>query len=133
MTDRKPAGMPFESFIDQQIREAQERGEFDDLPGAGKPLPGAGRPHDDNWWLKNKMAEEGLTMPLPPALALRKESDEVLELALNAGSEGEVRQLIEGMNEKINAAIRRGVSGPPVDLFPFDVERVIERWRAARG
>ncbi|MFC2037665.1 DUF1992 domain-containing protein [Chloroflexota bacterium] len=28
----------WESWIDQQIREAQERGEFDDLPGRGKPL-----------------------------------------------------------------------------------------------
>ena len=28
----------WESWIDQQIREAQERGEFDDLPGKGRPL-----------------------------------------------------------------------------------------------
>jgi DnaJ family protein C protein 28 len=27
-----------ESWIDQQIREAQERGQFDNLPGKGKPL-----------------------------------------------------------------------------------------------
>lgn len=30
----------FESWIDRQIREAQERGEFDDLPGAGEPIKG---------------------------------------------------------------------------------------------
>lgn len=29
----------FESAVDQQIREAQERGDFDRLPGRGKPLP----------------------------------------------------------------------------------------------
>jgi DnaJ family protein C protein 28 len=28
----------WESWIDQQIREAREKGEFDDLPGKGKPL-----------------------------------------------------------------------------------------------
>jgi DnaJ family protein C protein 28 len=28
----------WESWIDQQIREAQERGQFDDLPGAGRPI-----------------------------------------------------------------------------------------------
>lgn len=28
----------WESWIDQQIREAQERGHFDDLPGAGRPI-----------------------------------------------------------------------------------------------
>ncbi len=28
----------WESWVDQQIREAQERGDFDNLPGTGKPL-----------------------------------------------------------------------------------------------
>lgn len=35
MTDERRA---YESAIDKQIREAMERGEFDDLSGAGKPL-----------------------------------------------------------------------------------------------
>jgi DnaJ family protein C protein 28 len=36
---RRPKDLSnWESWIDQQIREAQERGEFDDLPGSGKPL-----------------------------------------------------------------------------------------------
>jgi hypothetical protein len=29
----------WESAVDQQIREAQERGDFDRLPGIGQPLP----------------------------------------------------------------------------------------------
>ena len=28
----------WEKWVDQQVREAQERGEFDNLPGTGKPL-----------------------------------------------------------------------------------------------
>jgi DnaJ family protein C protein 28 len=36
---QRPKDLPnWESRIDQQIREAQERGEFDDLPGSGQPL-----------------------------------------------------------------------------------------------
>ncbi len=31
----------FESWIDRQIRQAQERGDFDNLRGHGKPLPAA--------------------------------------------------------------------------------------------
>ncbi len=31
----------FESWIDRQIRQAQERGDFDNLRGKGKPLPAA--------------------------------------------------------------------------------------------
>lgn len=34
----KYSGKRFEDYIGQQIREAMERGEFDNLPGAGKPL-----------------------------------------------------------------------------------------------
>jgi hypothetical protein len=32
--------MPYESWVDRQIREAIERGEFDNLPGQGKPIKG---------------------------------------------------------------------------------------------
>ena len=39
MTERKPPGVPFESWVDKQIRDAEGRGEFTRLPGAGKPLP----------------------------------------------------------------------------------------------
>jgi DnaJ family protein C protein 28 len=38
------SGKDWQSLIDQQIREAQERGEFDDLPGKGKPLDLAPNP-----------------------------------------------------------------------------------------
>ena len=39
MTERKPPDLSFTSWIDRQINEAAERGAFDNLPGAGKPLP----------------------------------------------------------------------------------------------
>jgi hypothetical protein len=36
-----------ESLVEKQIREAQEQGEFDNLPGAGKPLRGIDAGRDD--------------------------------------------------------------------------------------
>lgn len=42
----------YESVVERRIREAMERGEFDDLPGTGKPLPDAGQPYDELWWVK---------------------------------------------------------------------------------
>ena len=45
-------GKPFEAHVDRLIREAMERGEFDDLPGVGKPIPGAGTKDDGYWWLR---------------------------------------------------------------------------------
>jgi len=40
-----------------------ERGEFDDLSGAGKPIEGIERPYDPSWWAKewlqrNRLADE---------------------------------------------------------------------------
>ncbi|MGK5171412.1 DnaJ family domain-containing protein [Geodermatophilus sp. CPCC 205761] len=39
MTERKPPGMSFETWVDQQLAQARARGAFDDLDGAGRPLP----------------------------------------------------------------------------------------------
>ena len=125
------ARAPWESWIDRQIREAMERGDFDDLPGAGKPIPGLNEPDDEMWWVKRKLRSEGLTY-LPPALALRREAERGLEEALRATSEARVRQIIEGVNEQIREANRRG-AGDRVLLAPYDVDGVVERWRQRRS
>jgi predicted flavoprotein YhiN len=52
VTSRKPFGT---GWIDRQIREARERGEFDNLPGTGKPLPDLDKPYDENWWVRQKL------------------------------------------------------------------------------
>ncbi|GAB2959974.1 DUF1992 domain-containing protein [Nonomuraea fastidiosa] len=129
MTQRKPIGMPFESWIDRQIREAEERGEFDDLPGKGKPLPDQGKPLDENWWVKQKIESEGLAMPLPPSLQLRKDAETALAEARGARSEAEARRIIEEINQRIREAIRTGLSGPPLNMMPFDVEAIAADWR----
>ena len=132
MTDRKPRGIEFETWVDKQIQEATERGEFDDLPGAGRPIPDLDKPYDDAWWIKEKLRREKLSV-LPPAAALRKKADEVLERAAQARSEGEVRDLVAAINAKIVEAIRKPPSGPPVDIVPLDVERIVRDWRARRS
>lgn len=131
MTERKPPGITFESWVDKQIREAEERGAFADLPGTGKPLRDADAPYDENWWLKQKMRDEGLSH-LPPTLALRKEVEDGLKAASSARSEKEVRRIVNGINDKILEAIRRPPSGPPLNLTPYDVERLVAEWREGR-
>ena len=132
MTERKPAGVSFETWVDRQIREAQERGEFDDLPGTGKPLPGAGRPYDENWWLNDKLKREGVST-LPPSLTLKRAAEDALAEAKRAKSEKAVRKIIDDINEKIRAAIRLPPPGPPVTVTPYDVEQVVAEWRAGRS
>ena len=39
-----------EPRIERLIREASEEGEFDDLPGSGKPIRQLGRPYAPTWW-----------------------------------------------------------------------------------
>ena len=132
MTERKPAGVSFESWVDRQIREAQERGEFAELPGFGKPLPDAAQPYDEMWWIRQKMAREGVTAMLPPALALRKEIEDALEAATRAPSERAVRALLEPVNEKIAAMLRKPPPGPLLGREPIDVDEVVREWREAR-
>ncbi len=132
MTERKPAGVRFETWIDRQIRQATERGEFEDLPGSGAPLAGLGKPYDELWWVKGKLRREGLSY-LPPSLALRKEVHDVVEGATQARTEAEVRERIGAINEKIREAIRAGIRGPEVKLALVDTERVVKEWRRARA
>src|SRR5918998_6947530 len=103
MTERRPAGVNFETWIDAQIRDAQERGEFDDLPGAGKPLPGAGRQDDENWWLNSYLQREGVSGEtlLPPAVLLRREAEELPEVVRKMSSEAEVRATVADLNKRI--------------------------------
>ena len=54
----------YESVVDRQIREAQERGEFDNLPGAGKPLPR--RALSGDAWLRSYLDREGVSSEATP-------------------------------------------------------------------
>ncbi|GAB2578038.1 DUF1992 domain-containing protein [Streptomyces capparidis] len=132
MTERKPPGVSFESWVDKQIREATERGAFDDLPGAGRPLPSLNEPYDELWWLRRKMRQEGVTC-LPPALALRKEAEDALAAVDRARTESEVRRILTAVNDRIAQALRRPPPGPPLNLKPFDVDRTVREWRERRG
>jgi hypothetical protein len=130
MTERKPPNMSFDTWIDKQIREATERGAFDDLPGAGKPIPGAGEGYDEGWWLRQFLRRENVTS-LPPTLALRKEVQDAVAAVPGAPTEAAARALVERMNEKIAAAIRVPPAGPPLNLLPLDVDALLATWHEA--
>lgn len=133
MTERKPPGVPFESWVDKQIRDAQGRGEFERLPGTGEPLPAdLDSGYDELWWIKRKMAREGLSV-LPPALALRKEVEDALAAAYAAPSERIARKIVEDVNVKIKDMMFKPPPGPPLGKRPYDVEEVVREWRQRRA
>lgn len=45
---------------ENKIRAAIEAGEFDDLPGLGKPSPLIDEPYDPLWWVRRKLRQENL-------------------------------------------------------------------------
>ena len=118
----------FESWIDRQIREAIERGEFDNLPGAGRPLEGLDDP-DENWWIKRKLERENLRVPLPTSLGLRKEVASIGQTVSEVRTEDQVREIVQYLNSRILDARRRGVDGPRIVVPTVDVERVVDDWR----
>ena len=124
-----------EGWIDRQIREAIERGEFDDLPGAGKPLRGL-EDRDPDWWVKQLMAREGLDASdaLPPVFRLRREHAGFPDSLADVVTEDAVREILRDYNQRVVAELRRptfGRASPP--LAPrADVETLVEQWRALR-
>jgi hypothetical protein len=131
MTERKPAGMSFTSWIDQQISEATERGDFDNLPGAGKPLP----KHSDDTeaWLVDWVRREGGSTEemLPPPLKLRKQSARLAEAVPSLRSEQDVREVVAELNERI-MQWRKLPLGPPIFVALVDEEKMVEMWREAQ-
>jgi hypothetical protein len=134
MTERKPQGMSFRSWVDQQVADAEERGVFLDLPGAGKPLDLASDGDFTDRWLRDYVQREGASFEeaLPLPLRLRKESERLAEAAPGFPSEAALRAAITGLNRRI-LDWRRIPVGPPVYVKLCDEEALAAAWREARA
>lgn len=119
-------------WVDLQVRAAIRRGEFDDLPGAGKPLRLPDQ-HDPDWWVKGLIERERITGVLPPALALRKEDAELDALLDREPTEAQVRRSVAEFNQRVVEARRQLQGGPPVITPTRDVEQEVTAWRERRA
>ncbi|MBD8537462.1 MULTISPECIES: DUF1992 domain-containing protein [unclassified Frigoribacterium] len=109
------------------------RGEFDDLPLAGKPLPGlAAGTVDPDWWLRGLIEREGLTGLAPPALSLRAESTGLHAELDRLRSEAAVRSHLDDFNARIVEARRQLSGGPPVVTPTRDVDGEVLLWHERR-
>lgn len=120
------------AFVETAIQQAIRRGDFDDLPGAGKPLPDLGGGHDPDWWIRRKIETEKLTGLGPPALTLRVEHAEMAERLDAIAREPEVREAVEDFNRRVIDARRQLLGGPPVVTPTIDVEAEVAAWAARR-
>jgi|SRR6185295_4685284 len=131
MTERKPPGTSWETWIDAQIRVAREQGAFDNLPGAGKPLPNLAQEYDPDWWVKQLVQREQISI-LPPSLELLRKVEKELAAIEKLDDEVTVRRRVAALNVEISRVNATVMEGPPTRLSPLDVDKLVERWRRMR-
>jgi Domain of unknown function (DUF1992) len=134
MTERKPPGMSFETWVDRLITDAQERGAFAGLPGAGRPLAGLDRDETAYDWALRWARRESADVAgmLPPGLGLRRERDLMPDVVPSLPSEAAVRALAEDYNDRVRAFWRRPQEGPPVVPGLADADALVRLWHATR-
>lgn len=123
-------------WVDLQVSEAMARGEFDDLPGFGKPIEDLGREHDPDWWVRKLVEREQVTGVLPPALAIRKDDAELPGRLDRMTTEREVRREVEDFNARVRKALYTpptdGLPAPPMVTRQRDPDAEVTAWRERR-
>jgi hypothetical protein len=128
MTEKKKP-VNWTSLAEKRIREAEAAGEFENLPGFGKPIPGIDEPYDENWWVKEKLKQERISA-LPPALEIALDKERTLAAVAKLTSEAEVRQQLAALNERIRRAHFNCGWGPSCNTVPVEIEEYLQGWRA---
>ncbi|MCH8612959.1 DUF1992 domain-containing protein [Arsenicicoccus dermatophilus] len=132
----RPPPTYVESIAEKRIREAQERGEFDNLKGAGKPLPSLDRPYREDWWINGLVEREqlDLTGAMNPTMALRREAHDIHDTVRDVTREEAVREIAEDLNHRVRQDRLRPASGPqmPPVAPTVDVDEVLAVWREHR-
>lgn len=121
------------AYVETAIEQAIKHGEFDDLPGAGKPIPGLGDHHDPDWWIRRKIQTEQLSGLGPAALTLRVEAAELPDRLDELQRETDVRDAVEDFNERVIRARMQLQGGPPVVTPTRDVDAEVVSWRDRRA
>jgi hypothetical protein len=119
-------------WVDLQVQQSIQRGEFDDLPGAGKPIKNLDRDHDPDWWVKQLVEREQIVV-LPRSVQLRKDDAELDDLIDRETTEDGARRIVEEFNERVIAARYGAPEGPPLITMPRDVEATLAAWRERRA
>lgn len=116
-----------ETIADRRIRQAQEDGLFDDLPGHGKPIADLGRQRPAGWWALRQIETERAKAA---AEALHDELRSERPALWRLGSVSAVRDQVADMNRRIAAHNRRYRMAPAT---PLDPEQTVATWRRLRG
>ena len=134
MTERKPPGMAFETWIDHQITQAQQRGAFEGLEGTGRPLPRRDREQTSyEWaleWARRQQADPKDL--LPPGMALRREREDLALRVPQLPSEAAVRAAVAEFNARVEQHWRRPADGPDAVPGLADEDALVRLWHSTR-
>ncbi|MEK7470285.1 MAG: DUF1992 domain-containing protein [Planctomycetota bacterium] len=132
MSERKPIQQGWNSWIDEQVAKAQREGAFDNLPGTGKPLKDLDRPYEEDWWLREFLEREQLSVT-PEPIDLRARISQLRDEAATLTDEREVRRRFVAMNvliSRLNSIPQPDAMAP---VAPADVEEELRTFRRRRA
>ena len=131
MTKRNPLAA-LERIAEERIREAIQRGEFENIPGSGKPLEFEEDRHvPDDLRLAYKVLKNADC--LPPELELKKEIRTAEELLSSLKDEGEKYRQIKKINYlimKLNTMRQGSVQWEEKQLY---YEKMVEKVGVSKG
>jgi hypothetical protein len=64
MSQNRMSRRAVQVVAENRIREAIGEGQFDNLPGFGKPIADIDEPYDPDWWVKKWIRREGMSQTL---------------------------------------------------------------------
>jgi len=108
---RYPIMFAFQKIVEKRIKDAQERGDFEDLPGHGEPINIEDDSHiPEDMRLIYKILKNADC--LPPELQLRKEIRQMEDLLEGIPDEKEKYRQIKKINYKIMQLNMMGKGSP---------------------
>jgi hypothetical protein len=116
----------YEKIVEQRIKEAMEKGEFDDLPGKGKPLPLEDDSHvPEDLRLAYKVLKNADC--LPPELLEKKEILQMEDMLATVPDEKERYKLIKKINFKIMKLNEMGRKSPLLEENQVYFKKLIDK------
>lgn len=119
--------------VQSELERAIARGDFDDLPGAGKPLDLPSSP-DPDWWIRQRLAEDDVDRDalLPVVMLLRREYERRDATLLKLPSEPSVRQFAAEFTQRVHDD-RRANPLARIMAPEMDPDDAVERWQELRA
>jgi DnaJ homologue, subfamily C, member 28, conserved domain len=116
----------YEKIVEQRIREAVEKGEFDNLPGKGKPIPLEDDSHvPEELRLAYKLLKNADC--LPPELMEKKEILQMEDMLAAIPDEKERYKLIKKINFKIMKLNVMGKKSPLLEEKQIYYKKLIDK------